>query len=61
MKNSRFEGLNMFGGFLVWVFIKFCRTKLSEEQQEKNVPRNILVFCISIVLICFLNFKFFNF
>jgi len=58
MKNTRFEWLNEIGGFLFWLLIKFGKTNLEEEQSIKNVPRNILMFCLSIFLICLINYKF---
>lgn len=57
MKNSRFELLNEIGGFLFWIFIKFGRTKLDDELKEQNVPRNILVFCISLVILSYTFYK----
>ncbi|MCK8143316.1 hypothetical protein MW871_15915 [Flavobacterium sp. I-SCBP12n] len=48
-----------FGGFLWWLTIKFCKTKLEEEQGEKNWARNI-IFLITIgILIAFIVIKVF--
>ncbi|TDP61086.1 hypothetical protein BC748_0696 [Flavobacterium dankookense] len=32
---------NLLGGFYCWIF-KFCKTKLADEQAEKNKTRNLL-------------------
>ncbi len=32
---------NLLGGFYCWVF-KLCKTKLKDEQNEKNKTRNLL-------------------
>jgi len=39
-----------FGGSLWWILIRFCRTKLSEEQTKEKSARNF----IFLVFICYL-------
>lgn len=48
---------NLLGGIYWWIFIKFCQTKLKEEQADKNRIRNLIfvsflniMFIISIIL-----------
>ena len=38
----RFEDFSDIGGFLWWLLIKFCKTKLEDEQAEDKWARNIL-------------------
>jgi hypothetical protein len=33
------------GGFWYWILIKFGRTKLSDEQADKNRRRNLFFLC----------------
>ncbi len=58
--NSEFY--NLIGGFYFWLFIKFCQTKLSEEQDNKYRSRNLftafLINLLIIILICFIFIKF---
>ena len=43
---------NLLGGFYWWIFIKFCQTKLKEEQADKNRIRNLtFVSILNILLI----------
>lgn len=40
------------GGFWYWVLIKFGKTKLSDEQDDKNRKRNLFFLCfINILLV----------
>ncbi|CAN1563333.1 hypothetical protein MCETHM1_02765 [Flavobacteriaceae bacterium] len=32
------------GGFLWWLFIKFCKTKLEDEQKEKKMVAKYFLF-----------------
>ncbi len=53
----RYELLNEIGGFIYWIIFKFCKTKLSEEQNIKNRERNIFIFIISIFILGFISVK----
>lgn len=33
------------GGLWYWILIKFCKTKLSDEQADKNRRRNLFFLC----------------
>jgi hypothetical protein len=46
-----------FGGFIWWVFIKFCSTRLEEEQAKEKESRNIIVLIVTIYLIGFVTVK----
>ena len=46
----RYPILHYLGGFIWWIFIKFCKTDLEIEQGENNRVRNIL-FSLSIGII----------
>jgi hypothetical protein len=47
------------GGFIWWILIKFCRTKLENEQEEKYDSRNIFLFYVLIIIIGFISVKVF--
>ncbi|UMY65275.1 MULTISPECIES: hypothetical protein [unclassified Flavobacterium] len=34
------------GGFIWWVAVRFCRTRLKEEQSEKHLERNVVLFLV---------------
>jgi len=54
-----FDVFGELGGFLWWVFIRFCQTDLKEEQKEDKKPRN-LIFLIGLgLLIGFVSINFF--
>jgi hypothetical protein len=43
---------NLLGGFYWWLLVKFCQTKLKEEQAQVNKIRNLIfVFLMNILLI----------
>jgi hypothetical protein len=46
------------GGFLWWLLIKFCKTKLEDEQKEENWSRNIFFLIIIGLVIAFFTIKF---
>lgn len=50
----RFKDLSDIGGWLWWVFIKFCKTDLKMEQKDDKWSRNILIFLITSILIGFM-------
>lgn len=54
----RYTDLNNIGGLIYWIFIKFCKTNLTEEQSEKFWARNILVLLILGTLVGFFISKF---
>lgn len=51
----RYELFHEIGGFIYWLFFKFCRTKLSEENKIKNRERNIFIFIAFILLLGFIS------
>ncbi len=56
--SSRYMLLVSIGGFFWWVFVKLCKTELSNEMSEKKKERNILFFCFFIVVVSALNIFF---
>lgn len=46
------------GGFLWWLIIKFCKTKLEDELKEENWARNILFLIVIGLIIAFFVIKF---
>lgn len=50
----RYTDLSDIGGFLWWLFIKFCKTNLKDEQTEDKWSRNILTLLIFGSLIGFM-------
>lgn len=47
------------GGFIYWVAVKFCKTKLNDELDINKKERNIFTFIISVLVIGFITIKFF--
>lgn len=47
------------GGLLWWFFIKFCKTRLEDEQSKDKWSRNIFFFLIILLVITFIVVKFF--
>ena len=46
---------NLLGGFYWWLFVKFCQTKLADEQNEINKVRNLVfVSFVNIIIIVFI-------
>ena len=56
----RYELLADIGGFLWWLLIKFCSTKLKDEQTKKKWSRNIFVFIVAIYLLLLSQLKYFK-
>ena len=55
----RYELFTDLGGFLWWVLIKFCKTKLEEEQTKEKWARNIIFLIVLLYLVAFLTIKVF--
>ncbi len=55
----RYPLLHYLGGFLWWLFIKFCKTDLETEQAEDKRIRNILFTIVIGLVISFIIVKFF--
>jgi hypothetical protein len=55
----RYILLTDFGGFLWWSLIKFCKTKLKDEQSEDKWARNILFVIVLGLIVAFISIKFF--
>ena len=55
----RYSDLTDIGGFIWWVLIKFCRTKLKNEQTKEKWSRNLIVFLITLIFSAFIANKFF--
>lgn len=52
----RYRLITDLGGFLWWVILRFCKTKLKEEQKQENWARNILfLIAIGVALTLSLN------
>jgi hypothetical protein len=52
---SRFELEAHIGGFIFWLFFKFCRTNLEVEQNKNKKARNVFVFYAIAIFITFLS------
>lgn len=48
------------GGFLWWLFVRFCKTDLKDEQSEKHWARNIVVLIIVFIVLIGLSLVFFE-
>ncbi len=55
----RYKLLTDIGGFLWWLVVKFCSTKLEDEQVKEKWSRNIIVFILATYLVGFLIVQFF--
>jgi hypothetical protein len=55
----RFPLFHYLGGLLWWLFIKFCKTDLEDEQSEEKWSRNVFFMMIIIVVLMFISVKFF--
>lgn len=55
----RYIILSDIDGLLWWVFIKFCKTNLDDEQSEDKWARNIFFLIIIGVVVAFVSIKFF--
>lgn len=55
----RFRLESNIGGFLWWLLIKFCKTKLEDEQAEDKWARNILFLIVLGLIATFISIKFF--
>jgi hypothetical protein len=53
----RYELLTDIGGFIWWLLIRFCSTKLEEEQTKEKWSRNMFVFIVTAYLIGFVTVK----
>lgn len=47
------------GGLLWWILIKFCKTKLEDEQAKDKWSRNIFFLIVIGVVLAFISVKFF--
>lgn len=55
----RYPLLDYLGGFLWWLIIKFCKTKLEDEQAQDKWARNILFLILLGLIATFISIKFF--
>ena len=55
----RYIVLTDFGGFLWWLLIKFCKSKLEDEQAQDKWARNILFLIVLGLIATFISIKFF--
>jgi len=51
---------NQLGGFLWWILIKFCQTKLLDETSEINKVRNLLFISLFNFIFLFLLIYYLN-
>ncbi len=58
LPKMRYEFLIDIGGFIWWL-LKFCSTKLEEEQTKEKWSRNIIVLIVAAYLIAFVSIKIF--
>lgn len=56
----RYTDFSDLGGFLWWLLIKFCKTKLEDEQAKDKWSRNIFFVIILGIMIAFISVKFFK-
>jgi hypothetical protein len=47
------------GGLLWWLLIRFCKTKLKDEQANDKWSRNVFFLCAIMYIIMFIYVKFF--
>ena len=45
------------GGYIWWIFVKFCKTKIEDEQKMENAARNIFTSIVMIIFIAFVCIK----
>jgi hypothetical protein len=55
----RYILLTDFGGFLWWSLIKFCKTKLKDEQSEDKWARNILFVIVLGLIVTYMSINVF--
>jgi hypothetical protein len=55
----RFRLESNIGGLLWWILIKFCKTKLEDEQSDDKWSRNILFLIVLGLIVAFISIKFF--
>jgi hypothetical protein len=55
----RYELLTDIGGLIWLLLIKFCSTKLEEEQTKEKWSQNIIVFIVAVYLLAFITIKIF--
>jgi hypothetical protein len=55
----RYTDLCDLGGFLWWLLIKFCKTKLEDEQTKEKWSRNIFFLLVIGIGLAFIVIKFF--
>lgn len=56
-QQHRYDWILDFGGFLWWLFIRFGRTNLKEEQTHKHDFRNFWVVVVLVILLTFISVK----
>lgn len=57
MSGYRYQG--QIGGFLWWVLIRFCKTKLEDEQRQSKIARNVFFTYVMLIAMMFIAVKFF--
>jgi hypothetical protein len=55
----RFRLESDIGGLLWWLLIRFCKTKLEDEQTKDKWSRNIFFLCMMGFLMLFIAVKFY--
>jgi len=53
----RYDWIINLGGFLWWLFIRFGRTDLEQEQTHKHDFRNFLFVVLLVLLIVFVSYN----
>jgi hypothetical protein len=57
MSGYRYQG--QIGGFLWWLLIRFCKTKLEDEQTHDKMARNVFFIVMIVFVMMFIAVKFF--
>lgn len=57
MTEDNAKSIVNFGGTLWWFFIRFCKTKLSDERTKEKSARNFIFLVVICYLIVFVSIK----
>jgi hypothetical protein len=55
----RYELYTDIGGFFWWIMVRFCKTKLEDEQSKDNWSRNILFLLLIGMILVYITIKLF--
>jgi len=57
MVSHRIKPFVDLGGFIWWLAVRFGRTRLKDEQSEKHLERNVLLFLVIAYLLGYVTVK----